>query len=104
VRAGACSGGLTPARPRAGGDHRITGDEAKELFARSSLPKTALKKVWALSDTQHRGYLDIHAFCRAMDLMALAQLGKARCWRGRGGRCVASAKRPAAVAAHTAAL
>lgn len=57
----------------ADGDGRLTGTDAVSFFQLSNLPRETLAKVWTLSDTQRRGFLDFQAFCRAMDLIALAQ-------------------------------
>lgn len=56
-------------------DGRVTGTDAKGLFPRARLPQKQLAQVWALSDQARRGYLDYDAFCKAMELITLAQSG-----------------------------
>lgn len=55
------------------GDGRVTGQECKALFPRAHLSQKTLAHVWALSDQAGRGFLDIDAFCKAMELISMAQ-------------------------------
>jgi hypothetical protein len=54
-------------------DGRLTGGDAVRFFERSGLPRDQLAKVWAFADSARRGYLDVAAFTRALELVALAQ-------------------------------
>jgi hypothetical protein len=57
-------------------DGRVTGQDAKKLFPRASLPDKTLARIWSLSDTYNRGYLDYDSFVRAMQFIRLAQDGE----------------------------
>lgn len=57
------------------GDGRLTGPDAVTFFQRSGLTREQLAKVWAQADYTRRGFLDLPAFAKAMDLIALAQIG-----------------------------
>ncbi|KAJ7228982.1 hypothetical protein GGX14DRAFT_616235 [Mycena pura] len=50
-------------------DGLIDGDKAREIFSKSKLPVDKLSEVWKLSDTQHRGALDVTDFAIAMHLI-----------------------------------
>jgi len=54
-------------------DGRITGPDAVKFFSRSDLPRDLLAKVWAAADHTRRGFLDLNAFIKAMELISLAQ-------------------------------
>jgi hypothetical protein len=54
-------------------DGRLTGGDAVRFFERSGLPRDQLAKVWAFADSARRGYLDVAAFTRALELVSLAQ-------------------------------
>ncbi|KAK2080274.1 hypothetical protein QBZ16_000127 [Prototheca wickerhamii] len=56
-------------------DGRLTGSDAVTFFQRSGLSRELLAKVWAQADYTRRGYLDLPAFAKAMDLISLAQAG-----------------------------
>lgn len=56
-------------------DGRLTGSDAVTFFQRSGLSRELLAKVWAQADYTRRGYLDLPAFAKAMDLISLAQTG-----------------------------
>lgn len=56
-------------------DGRLVGKDAVKFFAKSSLPREKLSKVWSLSDEGAKGYLNINDFVRAMLLISLAQQG-----------------------------
>merc|ERR1711977_151611 len=58
-------------------DGMVNGGEAVAFFARSRLPQGVLAKVWALSDRQRRGVLDLEDFVISMKLISLAQSGTA---------------------------
>lgn len=58
------------------GDGRLTGRDCRDFLVRSGLPQEILARVWAVSDSNRNGYLDVRLFGRAMDLMALAQAGQ----------------------------
>mmetsp|Transcript_10843 Transcript_10843/g.27375 ORF Transcript_10843/g.27375 Transcript_10843/m.27375 type:complete len:559 (+) Transcript_10843:276-1952(+) len=57
-------------------DGVVNGEEAVAFFSRSRLPQPTLAKVWALSDRQRRGVLDLEDFVTSMRLISLAQDGK----------------------------
>jgi len=57
-------------------DGFVNGNEAVAFFSRSRLPQPTLAKVWALSDKQRRGVLDLEDFVTSMKLISLAQAGK----------------------------
>merc|ERR1711959_699821 len=57
-------------------DGFVNGNEAVAFFSRSRLPQPTLAKVWALSDKQRRGVLDLEDFVTSMKLISLAQSGK----------------------------
>jgi len=57
-------------------DGVVNGNEAVAFFSRSRLPQPTLAKVWALSDRQRRGTLDLEDFVVSMKLISLAQAGK----------------------------
>lgn len=54
-------------------DGRLTGPDAVTFFERSGLPRELLSKVWMHADNTRRGYLDLPAFIKAMELVSLAQ-------------------------------
>ncbi|EFN59109.1 hypothetical protein CHLNCDRAFT_33853 [Chlorella variabilis] len=54
-------------------DGRLTGADAVRFFERSGLARELLAKVWANSDHKRQGFLDFHAFVRALELVSLAQ-------------------------------
>lgn len=43
------------------------------FFQRSGLQRDALAKVWAAADYSRRGFLDLPAFAKAMELISVAQ-------------------------------
>ncbi|KFM29283.1 EH domain-containing protein 1 [Auxenochlorella protothecoides] len=55
------------------GDGRLTGPDAVTFFQRSGLQRDALAKVWAAADYSRRGFLDLPAFAKAMELISVAQ-------------------------------
>eukprot|EP00889_Picochlorum_renovo_P007765 jgi/Picre1/34795/NNA_002261.t1 len=55
------------------GDGRVTGADAVGFFERSGLPREQLAKVWAFADNSRRGYLDLDAFVRALELVSMFQ-------------------------------
>ena len=57
-------------------DGRLIGKDAVKFFAKSSLPREKLSKVWSLADEGAKGYLNIGDFVRAMQFISLAQQGK----------------------------
>ncbi|KAG2500095.1 hypothetical protein HYH03_001679 [Edaphochlamys debaryana] len=57
-------------------DGRVTGGDAVAFFGRSGLPREVLATVWELANDRRLGYLDRLAFHKAMDLIALAQMGQ----------------------------
>ncbi|KAJ4778728.1 hypothetical protein LUZ62_062985 [Rhynchospora pubera] len=57
------------------GDGRITGNDAIKFFAMSNLSRSDLKQVWALADSKRLGYLGLHEFITAMQLISLSQSG-----------------------------
>ncbi|KAJ3678429.1 hypothetical protein LUZ60_002232 [Juncus effusus] len=57
------------------GDGRITGNDALKFFAMSNLSRPELKQVWALADSKRQGYLGLHEFITAMQLISLGQSG-----------------------------
>ena len=65
-------------------DGRLTGGDAVKFFERSGLPRDLLAKVWANSDNKRQGFLDFHAFVRALELVSLAQVGALRAVGQRG--------------------
>lgn len=75
---------LPPHPMGADGDGRLTGQDAVRFFERSGLPRDALARVWANSDSRRQGFLDFAAFVRALELVSLAQvLGRiAPCMHG----------------------
>lgn len=54
-------------------DERATGEDVKDIFARSGLPQPCLARAWALADDGRKGFLDFTAFCKAMELLSLSQ-------------------------------
>ncbi|TPX69736.1 hypothetical protein SpCBS45565_g02147 [Spizellomyces sp. 'palustris'] len=56
-------------------DGFVTGEAAKELFIKSTLPVDALSKIWNLVDTSGAGKLDIHQFSAAMILITRLRQG-----------------------------
>ncbi|XP_029030699.1 intersectin-1 isoform X2 [Betta splendens] len=59
--------------PTAGG--YITGDQARNFFLQSGLPPPILAQIWALSDMNSDGRMDIHEFSIAMKLIKLKLQG-----------------------------
>ncbi|EFJ24442.1 hypothetical protein SELMODRAFT_414547 [Selaginella moellendorffii] len=59
----------------ADGDGRITGADAVKFFAMSKLPKSDLKQVWAMADSNRQGYLGLKEFITAMQIISVAQSG-----------------------------
>ncbi|KAK3433489.1 hypothetical protein EUGRSUZ_D01381 [Eucalyptus grandis] len=57
------------------GDGRITGNAATKFFAMSKLSRQELKQVWAIADSKRQGFLSLHEFIIAMQLISLAQEG-----------------------------
>ncbi|KAL0274490.1 UNVERIFIED_CONTAM: hypothetical protein PYX00_006896 [Menopon gallinae] len=53
----------------------ITGDQAKEFFLQSQLPPPILGQIWALSDTDADGKMDINEFSIACKLINLKLRG-----------------------------
>lgn len=51
---------------------------AKQIFERARLPNEVLGKIWALSDTQGRGSLNVTEFVIAMHLLASYKSGQMR--------------------------
>lgn len=51
----------------------MTGADAVGFFERSGLPREQLAKVWAFADNSRRGYLDLDAFVRALELVSMFQ-------------------------------
>lgn len=73
-------------------DGRLVGADAVGFFERSGLPRELLAKVWAAADPRRQGFLDFSAFCKALELMSLAQvrlLAAAGHTAGRCGCCAA---------------
>lgn len=62
------------------------GADAVGFFERSALPRELLAKVWAAADAKRQGFLDFSAFCKALELMSLAQVG-AGAGAGAGAGC-----------------
>lgn len=58
-------------------DGRITGGDAIKFFSMSNLPRPDLKQVWAIADSKRQGFLGFKEFITAMQLVSLAQAGKA---------------------------
>ncbi|KIW57635.1 hypothetical protein, variant [Exophiala xenobiotica] len=56
----------------------LPGLVAKQIFERARLPIEVLGRIWALSDTQGRGYLDVTEFVIAMHLLASYKSGQMR--------------------------
>lgn len=56
-------------------DLRVTGKDAVAFFEKSELPREILFKVWEMANSTKQGFLDRIAFHKAMDLIALGQLG-----------------------------
>ncbi|GAX73326.1 hypothetical protein CEUSTIGMA_g780.t1 [Chlamydomonas eustigma] len=56
-------------------DGRVTGKDAVIFFEKSELSREVLFKVWEMSNQNKQGYLDRLGFHKAMDIIALAQLG-----------------------------
>lgn len=56
----------------------LSGLLAKQIFERAGLPNDLLGKIWALSDTQGRGALDMTEFVIAMHLLASHKSGQLR--------------------------
>ncbi|KNC96723.1 uncharacterized protein SPPG_07932 [Spizellomyces punctatus DAOM BR117] len=56
-------------------DGFVTGEAAKELFIKSTLPVDVLSKIWNLVDTSGAGKLDIHQFSAAMLLITRLRQG-----------------------------
>ncbi|KIV91914.1 hypothetical protein PV10_06405 [Exophiala mesophila] len=56
----------------------LSGLLAKQIFERAGLPNDVLGKIWALSDTQGRGALDMTEFVIAMHLLASHKSGQLR--------------------------
>eukprot|EP01024_Parvocaulis_polyphysoides_P042938 TRINITY_DN39215_c0_g1_i2.p1 TRINITY_DN39215_c0_g1~~TRINITY_DN39215_c0_g1_i2.p1 ORF type:complete len:567 (-),score=77.55 TRINITY_DN39215_c0_g1_i2:391-2091(-) len=56
-------------------DGRIGGADAVQFFGRSSLPREILSKIWAMTDTQKKGYLNKMEFIKAMEYISLGQQG-----------------------------
>ncbi|KAL9236579.1 hypothetical protein vseg_011229 [Gypsophila vaccaria] len=54
---------------------RISGYDATNFFAFSTLSPSHLKQVWAFADTKREGYLGFKQFVAAMQLISLAQAG-----------------------------
>ncbi|KAG0502567.1 hypothetical protein HPP92_002639 [Vanilla planifolia] len=57
------------------GDGRVAGSDALKFFAMSKLPRSDLKQVWAIADSKRQGFLDLHEFVCAMQLISLGQAG-----------------------------
>eukprot|EP01026_Neomeris_dumetosa_P031985 TRINITY_DN2534_c0_g2_i1.p1 TRINITY_DN2534_c0_g2~~TRINITY_DN2534_c0_g2_i1.p1 ORF type:complete len:563 (-),score=89.04 TRINITY_DN2534_c0_g2_i1:198-1886(-) len=56
-------------------DGRIGGGDAVKFFGRSSLPREILSKIWAMTDTSKKGFLNQAEFSKAMDFISLGQQG-----------------------------
>mmetsp|Transcript_33515 Transcript_33515/g.99767 ORF Transcript_33515/g.99767 Transcript_33515/m.99767 type:complete len:622 (-) Transcript_33515:364-2229(-) len=56
-------------------DGRVTGKDAVSFFEKSDLPREVLFRVWEMANSTKAGFLDKPAFHRAMDIVALAQMG-----------------------------
>ncbi|TFY74438.1 hypothetical protein EWM64_g9574 [Hericium alpestre] len=54
----------------------LSGDKARDVFVKSKLPVDTLSQIWALSDTQSRGSLDLTDFRIAMYLIQAYISGK----------------------------
>jgi epidermal growth factor receptor substrate 15 len=54
----------------------ITGDVAVSVFSGSNLPSTTLGEIWALSDSDNKGFLDKNGVGAAVRLIGHAQAGK----------------------------
>ena len=54
----------------------ISGASAKTILTQSSVPKSALKKIWDLSDRDKDGQLDIYEFTLAMYYCDIAKQGR----------------------------
>ncbi|XP_055824492.1 EH domain-containing protein 1-like isoform X1 [Solanum dulcamara] len=59
------------------GDGRLTGGDATKFFAMSNLPRPELKQVWAIADSKRQGFLSFRDFVVGMQLVSLAQAGRA---------------------------
>ncbi|KAJ7298040.1 hypothetical protein O6H91_Y020400 [Diphasiastrum complanatum] len=56
-------------------DGRVTGPDAVNFFSLSQLPRSELKKVWAVADSKRQGFLGFKEFVGAMQIISLAQTG-----------------------------
>ncbi|KAK6375839.1 hypothetical protein LTS17_007661 [Exophiala oligosperma] len=56
----------------------LSGVIAKQIFERARLPNDVLGRIWALSDTQGRGTLDVTEFVIAMHLLTSYKSGQMR--------------------------
>ncbi|KIW18075.1 hypothetical protein PV08_02362 [Exophiala spinifera] len=56
----------------------LSGVVAKQIFERARLPNDVLGRIWALSDTQGRGSLDVTEFVIAMHLLTSYKSGQMR--------------------------
>ncbi|KAM3343252.1 EH domain-containing protein 1-like [Capsicum galapagoense] len=59
------------------GDGHLIGKDATSFLAMSNLPREDLKQVWAIADSKRQGYLGFKEFITAMQLVSLAQAGRA---------------------------
>ncbi|KAK9789563.1 hypothetical protein WJX73_008365 [Symbiochloris irregularis] len=55
------------------GDGKVLGQDAVKFFQRSGVLQPLLAKVWTLSDSARRGYLDEKSFYKAMEFISIAQ-------------------------------
>ncbi|RDA82509.1 hypothetical protein CP532_3177, partial [Ophiocordyceps camponoti-leonardi (nom. inval.)] len=56
----------------------LSGDHARQIFDKSSLPNETLGRIWALADTEQRGALVLPEFVIAMHLLTSMKTGSLR--------------------------
>ncbi|RDA92248.1 hypothetical protein CP533_5696 [Ophiocordyceps camponoti-saundersi (nom. inval.)] len=56
----------------------LSGDHARQIFDKSSLPNETLGRIWALADTEQRGALVLPEFVIAMHLLTSLKTGSLR--------------------------
>ncbi|KAF4584327.1 EF hand domain protein [Ophiocordyceps camponoti-floridani] len=56
----------------------LSGDQARQIFDKSSLPNETLGRIWALADTEQRGALVLAEFVIAMHLLTSMKTGALR--------------------------
>ncbi|PFH58556.1 hypothetical protein XA68_13534 [Ophiocordyceps unilateralis] len=67
-------------QPRQG--NMLSGDQARQIFDKSSLPNETLGRIWALADTEQRGALVLAEFVIAMHLLTSIKSGALRALPG----------------------